>query len=186
MKKMARYIKKINTNMLVASSAVFISICALFISIQEIKIMRTQQKANMYPYLTLGWVYNSEGFGLELTNSGNGLAKVNSYQVFNDSIYFKDWIQVVKTYMPDATTINYGNITTSGNIRNLMIRPNETKKLIFIEWNEESRALNSSLEGLDVHLTYESLLNEHWIIKDGLPIQINEKQNVKLNLEFGG
>lgn len=66
MKKVISIIKKINTNLLVASSAVFISFCALFISVQEIKIMRSQQKASMYPYLTLGWTYNSEGFGVEL------------------------------------------------------------------------------------------------------------------------
>ena len=78
MKTLITLVKKINTNLLVASSAVFISLCALFISVQEMKIMREQQKATMYPYLTLGWVYNSDGFGVELKNSGNGLAKINS------------------------------------------------------------------------------------------------------------
>lgn len=185
MKKLITSIKKLNTTLIVASSAVFISLCALFISVQEMKIMRVQQKASMYPYLTLGWVYNSEGFGVELKNSGNGLAKINSYQVFNDSLYFKDWMQVVKTYMPTSTTISYSNVTTSGNIRNLMIRPNETKKLIFVEWNEESRVLNSLLENLDIHISYESLLDEHWLIKDGIPEQINSKIKINIEKEFG-
>ncbi|PQJ80002.1 hypothetical protein [Polaribacter porphyrae] len=185
MKKIVTLIKKINTNLLVASSAVFISFCALFISVQEMKIMRVQQKASMYPYLTLGWVYNSEGFGVELKNSGNGLAKINSYKVFNDSVYFKEWLQVIKTYMPESNEIGYGNITTAGNIRNLMISPNETKKLIFINWNDETRMLHSRLENLEISVSYESLLDEHWIIKDGIPVEIESKNKIKIVEEFG-
>tara|TARA_R110002126_G_scaffold129572_3_gene272495 strand:+ start:26698 stop:27258 length:561 start_codon:yes stop_codon:yes gene_type:complete len=185
MKKVISLIKKINTNLLVASSAVFISFCALFISVQEIKIMRSQQKASMYPYLTLGWTYNSEGFGVELKNSGNGLAKINSYKVFNDSIYFKEWLQVIKTYMPEANEIGYGNIITSGDIRNLMISPNETKKLIFINWTDETRMLHSRLENLEINISYESLLDEYWIVEDGIPRQTESKNMIKTNEEFG-
>lgn len=185
MKKIITLTKKINTNLLVASSAVFISLCALFISVQEMKIMRVQQKASMYPYLTLGWTYSSDGFGVELKNSGNGLAKINSYKIFNDSIYFKDWLQVLKTYMPDAKKIGYGNIITSGNVRNLMISPNETKKLIFIAWNDESRALQPLLEDIKITISYESLLGEYWIIKDGIPKLLNSKSNINIYEEFG-
>jgi len=64
--------------------------------------MRTQQKASIYPYLTIGSSYTSKGFGIELKNSGNGLAKINSYQIYNDSIYFKDWFDVLQTLAPDA------------------------------------------------------------------------------------
>jgi len=68
----------------------------------RIHIMRTQQKASIYPYLTIGSSYTSKGFGIELKNSGNGLAKINSYQIYNDSIYFKDWFDVLQTLAPDA------------------------------------------------------------------------------------
>ena len=154
MKKVISLIKKINTNLLVASSAVFISFCALFISVQEIKIMRSQQKASMY-------------------------------KVFNDSIYFKEWLQVIKTYMPEANEIGYGNIITSGDIRNLMISPNETKKLIFINWTDETRMLHSRLENLEINISYESLLDEYWIVEDGIPRQTESKNMIKTNEEFG-
>jgi len=38
--------------------------------------------------------YNGEGFGFRLDNSGNGLAKINSYQLYNDSIYFNSWFEL--------------------------------------------------------------------------------------------
>ncbi|WP_299676538.1 hypothetical protein [uncultured Dokdonia sp.] len=70
-------LKKGNTNLIVAGAALFISLCALMIYIQEVHIMRAQQKATMYPYLILGSVYNEKGFGFQIKNSGNRLAKIN-------------------------------------------------------------------------------------------------------------
>ncbi len=80
-------LKSLNINSVVAFSAVFMSACALYISVQEVRIMRIQQKASMFPYLTVSRIYNSEGFGIRIKNSGNGLARIDSYQVFNDSIF---------------------------------------------------------------------------------------------------
>ena len=185
MNTITKFFKKINTNALVAMSAFIVSVCALFISVQEVRIMRTQQKSTMYPYVTAGWTYNGEGFGIELKNSGNGLAKVNSYKVFNDSIYFREWLDVLTTYMPEATTIGYGNITTSGNIRNLMISPGETKRLIFVKWNEESRILQSRLDGINIEICYESLLGDHWKIENGIPQEIEEPCEIFMEQEFG-
>ena len=182
---MKKLFKKINTNALVAGSAFIVSVCALFISVQEVRIMRTQQKATMYPYITLGWTYNAQGFGVELKNSGNGLAKVNSYKVFNDSIYFREWMDVLTSYMPEATTIDYGNISTSGNIRDLIISPGETKRLIFVQWNEESRILQPKLEDLKISICYQSLLGDHWIVENGIPSEIKEPCQIFMEQEFG-
>ena len=187
MKKRFNFFNRINTNSLVAGSALFISACALFLSIQEVRIMRTQQKATMYPYITLNWTYNGEGFGIELKNSGNGLAKVNSYKVYNDSIYFREWLDLISTYMPESKKLDYGFIRTTGNIRNQMIAPGETKKLIFIRWSEESRILQSRLneEDIKVTLCYESLLGENWIVEEGIPSQIEAPCEILVEQEFG-
>ncbi|MDT7831485.1 hypothetical protein RQM59_03780 [Flavobacteriaceae bacterium S356] len=175
----------LNINGLVAGSALFISACALFLSIQEVRIMRTQQKASMYPYLTYNWTYTGEGFGIELKNSGNGLAKITSYKVFNDSIYFRDWIDVLKHYMPEAKTIGYATISTSGNIRDQMISPGETKQLIFIKWNEESRVLETKTRNLKISICYSSLLDEHWAIQHKIPKQIEKPLPFLIEQEFG-
>ena len=147
--------------------------------------MRVQQRATMYPYITISWTYNSQGFGVELTNSGNGLAKINSYKVFNDSIYFREWLDVLSSYMPEATTLDYGNITTSGNIRDQMISPEETKTLIFVEWNEESRRLQPRLDDIKISICYESLLGDHWQVKNGIPQEVERPCEILVEQEFG-
>jgi len=182
---MKKFFKRINLNAIVAGSAFFVSVCALFISVQEVRIMGVQQKASMYPHLTIGWTYNSQGFGIELKNSGNGLAKINSYKVFNDSIYFREWLDVLTTYMSEATTIGYETIRTSGNIRNFMISPGETKELIFVQWNDESRILQRRLEELKILICYESLLGDSWEIRDGIPQEISKNCDILVEQEFG-
>ncbi|MGW9685065.1 hypothetical protein [Flagellimonas sp. 2504JD1-5] len=182
--KLIERIKTINTNILVAGSALFVSVCALFISTQEVRIMRTQQKATMYPYVTIGWTYAGKGFGVQIKNSGNGLAKVHSYKVYNDSIYFKEWFDVVSTLTPEVKNIDYSLISTSGNIRNEMIGPGETKTLIFLKWTPETRFLEKKIRDIKVSVCYSSLLNEYWLIEDGAPNQIDSECELNKNEEF--
>ncbi len=177
--------KAINTNFFVGATALVVSICALFISVQEIRIMRIQQKATMYPYLTIGKVYNAEGFGITLKNSGNGLARVNSYQVYYEGTFLKDWEEVLKKLAPEATGIDYSIISTVGNIRNEMITPNEKVNLIFLQWTPETRALLEQFENLQVKLCYASLLDEHWIIEKDIPKEINKVCEIMEENEFG-
>ncbi|RMB58508.1 hypothetical protein EAX61_09380 [Dokdonia sinensis] len=177
--------KKGNTNLIVAGSALFISACALLISVQEMRIMRTQQKASMYPYLTVGMSYNSEGFGYILKNSGNGLAKIDSYKVANDTLYFRDWFDVLQTVMPEAQGIDYSIINTAGNIRRQMITPGEEVNLIFLKWTTETRILEKRVRDLKIVICYASLLDEHWMIEDGLPIDLDTSCTITMEEEFG-
>lgn len=171
---------------MVAASAVFISTCALILSIQEVRIMRTQQKASMYPYLTIGWSYTGEGFGVQLKNSGNGLAKINSYKVFNDSIFFREWLDVIKHYYPEAKGIDYSLFSSDGNLRDQMISPGETKTLFFLKWTDETRELERRVgQKLNISICYTSLLDESWIILDKTPEQIEGKCELLIEQEFG-
>ena len=166
---------KINTSMVVAGSAVLISACALLISIQEMHIMRTQQKALMYPYVTTDMFYNGVGFGFRIKNSGNGLAKVNSYQLYSDDgIYFDNWLEVTQHYMPEVEGINYNVIQTAGNIRNEMIVPRDEVTLFFLNWTPEIRKYESSMRSLNIKVCYSSLLGEHWEIIEGIPTPVEE------------
>lgn len=45
--------------------------------------------------------------------------------------------------------------------------------------------LHSRLENLEINISYESLLDEYWIIEDGIPRQTESKNMIKTNEEFG-
>lgn len=138
----------------------------------------------MYPYVTGEIFYSGEGFGFRVKNSGNGLAKVNSYCVFNDSINFHSWLQVVQHYMPEAKEIDYGIIQTAGNIRNEMLIPKEEVLLFFLKWTPETRVLQQRIGDLKISLCYSSLLDEHWSLENGTPIQIDAPCQTDPEKEF--
>ncbi|TMM57204.1 hypothetical protein FEE95_11995 [Maribacter algarum] len=179
------WIKSANINIIVAFTALLTSVCALYISIQEVHIMRTQQKALMFPYLTLGKIYNSDGFGIRLKNSGNGLAKINSYKIHNDSMYFKDWEQVVQILAPEAKNINYSIIKTSGGIQDEIITPDEDLNLIFLQWTDETRKLEKTIKSLKIEICYSSLLDDYWTVQGKVPVESSKKCRVDLEMEFG-
>ncbi len=183
-KKAINKLKKVNINLLVGLSAVFMSACALYVSIQQVKIMRSQQKSTMFPYITISTFYNSEGYGIRLKNSGNGLAKINSYKIYNDSIYFRDWFDVLQTLSPKLN-INYNNISTVGSIRDEIITPNEEVNLIFLKWTEDSRKFEKYMSSLNAEVCYSSLLEESWIVNQKAPTQIDDKCALEMEKEFG-
>lgn len=186
MKSLISLLNRMNTNIVVAGAALVISICALYVSIQEVRLMQVQQKANMYPHLTIGKVYNGRGFGIELKNSGNGLAWINSYQVFNDSIYFRDWMDVVQTLVPQTSKINYNVFGTTGSLRNKILTPNEEVELIFFRWTPETRLLEKYMSDLNIKLCYSSLLKEYWELSDEVPVALNGPCEIEMSKEFYG
>ncbi|MEL6918260.1 MAG: hypothetical protein AAFO99_11085 [Bacteroidota bacterium] len=183
--KSMEFIKKVNSNIIIASTALFISICTLIVLVQEVRIMRVQQKASMYPYLTIGKVYNSKGFGITLKNSGNGLAKINSYQIYNDSVYFKDWFDILQVLAPESKKIDYSIISTEGNIRDEMVTPDEEVNLIFLEWTDETRILERRINSLRIKICYSSLLDDHWQVNQSAPQEMDDACILEIEKEFG-
>lgn len=182
--KTIHFLKRLNTNLLVAASAVVISLCALIISIQEVRIMRSQQKAAMFPYLSISGLYNGEGFGLMIYNNGNGLAKVESYQISYKGQVFKDWLQALKLLAPKAKNIDYNIVKTSGNIRNEMVVPGIRTNLIFLDWTEETRLLEKKFKDIDIRICYSSLLQEYWVITKDERQQVDSCK-IDSDKEFG-
>ena len=66
-----------------------------------------------------------------------------------------------------------------------MISPGETKTLIFVKWNAESRILQSRLDGIKISVCYESLLGDHWEVTDGIPKEVDKPCEILMEQEFG-
>ena len=72
---------KLNADRIVSWSAIFVSLSTLFVIIYQTNLMRTEQKAAVFPYLTIGFRINNEGQALYVTNSGLGPAIIKSVRV---------------------------------------------------------------------------------------------------------
>ena len=137
--------------------------------------MREQQKATMYPFLSLSRSYNNEGFGVFVRNSGTGLARIHAVELTNGEQYFNNWVEVVEAYLPDSLQFGYDRIRAT-TINELIITPNETVRLFEVSWSPETRLLEEVTRGgLDMTICYSSLLGDHWrVVSDGQPEEISE------------
>lgn len=154
-------LSSIDTNRVLALAAVFISFCALFVSIQEVRIMREQQWVSMYPYLSLSQRYSSEGFGLHLKNSGTGPALINAIQLTDGERYFNSWLEVSNSLLPDSLSVGY-DLVYSNSINDQIISPDESIRLFFLPWNSRSRLIEERSRELTLSICYSSLLGDSW------------------------
>lgn len=162
---MKRRFPKINVNLVIALAAMVISLCALVVSIYEVRIMRAEQKVAVYPYLSIGTFYNSKGFGLYVKNSGTGLARINSYQVYIEGKYFNNWLEVVDHYAPEGHGIDY-NMMSSNTLHEEIITPNERVNIFQVSWTDETRKVSEKVGDLVVKICYSSLLDDYWEVKN--------------------
>jgi hypothetical protein len=70
--------RKINYELIISVSAVFMSLLAVIVSIQQTKIAREQQKSSMWPHLeTYNTHPDSNSYSMILVNQGVGPAIIN-------------------------------------------------------------------------------------------------------------
>ena len=166
MKKFWQRLRTIDSNFVIAISAVVISLCALLVSLQEISLMRQQQKASMYPFVTASRTYNNDGFRLVVRNSGTGLARINSVLITDGEKYYTNWIEVIEAYLPDSLAFGYDKLKMN-TINGLIITPNESVDLFSVLWSPATRMLEERTRDLSLIICYSSLLDDHWILEEG-------------------
>ncbi|MEM9931195.1 MAG: hypothetical protein AAF840_15360 [Bacteroidota bacterium] len=164
-RKIWENLRKIDTNRSVAISAVFISLCALYVSVQEMRLMRVQQRVSVYPHLTLWRNYSSEGFGVYIKNSGTGLASINSMQLTDGERFFNNWLDVVDHYLPDSLAFGYDRMLMD-NLNGEIVTPGEERRLLFLRWTPTIRKFEEDTRHLTMRVCYSSLLNQSWLLEN--------------------
>jgi len=143
--------------------ALVISVIAMFTSIYEANIMKTQQKSMVWPYLSLGVSYSDTGFSIRVFNNGIGPALVKSVEVKVDGEPVETMLDMVNKLMPDNDSLGY-NILRQQRIRNYVFKPGEEVEVIGFTWNQETRKLASLIDQkVHMRICYESVLGESWI-----------------------
>ena len=162
--------------------ALVISVLALVVSIFEANIMKSQQKATVWPYLAIGQSYNSEGFRLIARNNGIGPALIKSVEVTLDGTPVDSFLSILEQIKPD-NQLGY-DIISSNSINNRVMKAGEEVTMIFLPWNEETRAILPQMEGrFSIRLKYCSVLEECWYYE--YPSETRNLGDFESRLEFG-
>jgi len=160
--------------------ALTISIVAMFISIYEANILKSQQTSMVWPYLDLSQQYNKEGYGVEISNKGTGPAIVTSVQVDYNGIPVEN-IDVLLDSMNPNRTFGY-DILKNSTIGNQVFMSGEKLMIFGLPYTDETRIVLDNLYKVRFRIAYKSVLNEYWLFdtKDGS----HTKTKFKATTEF--
>ncbi|MEO1436124.1 MAG: hypothetical protein AAFV80_11355 [Bacteroidota bacterium] len=151
-----------NSNTVIAISALVVSLCALIVSVLEVRYMRSQQKATLWPYVQVGLTYNSEGFGIRASNMGTGPAVIDGLEVWKGNRYYAGIDDMINDLLPEGHQVTYSIYKTSS--FNGTVLPAEQERLIFsVPWNAETRILSQQMMGVQFQVRYCSVLDDCWL-----------------------
>ncbi|WP_299007401.1 hypothetical protein [uncultured Shewanella sp.] len=138
--------------MIVAFSALLISLITTAVSVYSAYIDRSYARASVWPRLEWGRSFGHEHFSYHVTNSGNGPALIQYAVVRYQSKPIKAWQDILS--LPNAA---------QSHISTKILSPQEIVKPLSYEGSEMNTLLKID-ESIDVELCYCSLYEECWII----------------------
>lgn len=141
--------------------AMIISLSAMFISLYEASIMKSQQSAMVWPYLDLSQQYNNEGFAIEVSNKGTGPAIITSVQVDYNGLPIES-IDVLMDSLNPNRTFGY-DILRNSTLGNQVFMSGEKRIVFGLPYSDETRIVQSNLGKIRVRIGYKSVLEEHWL-----------------------
>jgi hypothetical protein len=100
----------IEPDMLVAFSAMLIGVCALVVSVVEVRIMREEQRANAWPRVE-AFVNTGSDYVMRLTNKGFGPALIRGLIIYVDSVPVRDWNALTGRLLGDTISFTQSKIT---------------------------------------------------------------------------
>ena len=142
-------------------AALVISVIALFVTLYEASLMKTQSKAMVWPYFTISENYGPNGFSFIAKNDGTGPAIVQSVEVKYRDDYVRDFNQLLNQIKPNRT-IGYDVIRMS-HINNEVFKAGEEVVVFNMPWNDETRQMHKEMQFVTIKVQYASILGDKWL-----------------------
>ena len=140
--------------------AIIISLAAMFVSIYEASILKSQQTSMVWPYLDLSQQYDNNGFAIEISNKGTGPAIITSVQVDYNGLPVES-VDILMDSLNPNRTFGY-DILRNSTLGNQVIMSGETRVVFGLPYNDETRVVQSNLGKVRIRIGYKSVLQEHW------------------------
>lgn len=153
--------RRFNTEKIVALTAIVISICALVVSFYEVRIMRTQQKASVWPYVIMEDQYSGKGFAVEASNKGLGPSKIESVRVWVKGKQVNELDDIFVELVGPDHGITYNDFTVN-NINKSVLEPGYSKPLFRLNWTDATREIQKNLYLINIEVIYSSILGDCW------------------------
>ncbi|MBV6653605.1 MAG: hypothetical protein KI786_07615 [Mameliella sp.] len=141
--------------------ALVISVLALFVSVYEAQLIRDQQKAMVWPYLTVTSNYSGKGFAFEANNNGVGPALIKSIEVRYQGNPVENFDDLLDHIKPDRK-VGYGSIRMSS-FNQTVMKAGEEREIFLMPWEDETRLIVTKMPEVGIKVCFCSVLEDCWI-----------------------
>jgi len=154
---------------LVPISAFIVSLCAIIISIIEVRVMDEQKKASVWPITYSSRTTHSvtdidkSSFFINVTNSGVGPAIIKYVEVKFDGKIIKTWDEMLQNIEKD-TELNVSQSVLTNNV----ILPGEEHHPLEV-YGKLADKLNRDTKRIRLKICYCSIYEECWILDESEP-----------------
>ena len=149
-------------NRLFSLAAIILSFVAILVSVLEVSTLRTQQKASVWPYITIEEGYSGSGFVLRLQNKGVGPALIGDVAFLYDDEPVEDIDALIAEIVgpEDAFSFDLYGMT---NASREVVSAGETVTLFSVPWEDRTRLLVDTWNGrIDIRTCYCSIYTDCW------------------------
>jgi len=147
---------------LVPFSAFLVSICAIVISVVEVRVMDDQKQASVWPRVFTARNTGPDLFQVMVKNAGVGPAQIKYVEVLVDGKVQKLWSEVYKKITSD----DKGGFR-QGTLTNNVITPGETIFPLTVN-GEGANKFNGNIKRLRIKLCYCSIYEQCWTLDETL------------------
>lgn len=145
--------------------ALAISALALAVGAYQTRLMQTQARASIWPYVVIGYNYapsgDGQGFALHVENNGVGPALVRSVQLSLDGKPLQHWSELFPLLMKHGTFD-----ATLANLKGVVIPPSTNRETqivaIRILEAEAAAAFYAARDRLKMEICYCSIYGDCW------------------------
>ena len=154
---------------LVSLLAIVLSVCALLVSVFEVSAIRDEVRFQVWPFVSVGTGYSSDGYRIGIQNKGVGPAKIRRIEFFWDGEPIASeqrsdvFNELVRRAVGDEAAFDYSVYRMSDPEGGVM-SADEATNLFSVEWTETSRKLADAWgENLFVTVCYCSVYDDCWL-----------------------
>lgn len=150
--------KRFIIELVVAGSAVIISLCALVVSYSQVKMMEEQMHLSVTPRLTIGTSIspNLGDFSIGVMNNGIGPAEIVNTEIMVDSVIVQNWEDFF--YQLDSTKAQPE--TSTSKLNDVLLGQQQYKNFISFKDTSWCNYFNTERYRISIKVCYKSLFND--------------------------
>jgi hypothetical protein len=146
--------------MLVALAALFVSVCAVAVSMYEAWLDRQQAKASVWPHVELTISISGRGATITVLNSGIGPASLDAVEVRVDGRPASGWPDVFARLL-DKPPDNFSVTSITGRV----LRAGDEIAMLALPPDVLPGDIMARLPNIGVEICYRSVFDERWILR---------------------